>query len=143
MRKETNSHKPAGQRRTTNCVSDLGQVILEGNAQTEEPLKVKKYTSACPVLGLVPAVSWDGRPSVLGLVARRVVPAPLLLFLGVCSPHGSLRTESHSRAFLPRQQASCLSGDTSSHEVPGVLRLWCSSRVALLCAMDVHIHKPE
>ena len=27
-------------RRTTNCVSDLGQVTLKGNVQTEDPLKV-------------------------------------------------------------------------------------------------------
>ena len=106
MRKENHSRKPAVQRRTTNCLNDLRQVTLEGGAQTEEPLNVKKYSGACPVLGLVPAVSWDGRPPVLGLVVRRGVPAPLLLFLGVCSPHGSLRTESHSRAFLPCQQAS-------------------------------------
>ena len=67
MRKE--SHKPAGQRRTTNCASALGQVTLEGNAQTEELLKVKKYSCACPVLGLVSAFPWAGRPPVLGLVA--------------------------------------------------------------------------
>ena len=54
MRKENNSRKPAVQRRTTNCVSDLGQVTLEGNVQTEEPLKVKKYSGACPVLGWSP-----------------------------------------------------------------------------------------
>ena len=81
MRKENHSHKPAGQRRTT----DLGQATLEGNAQTEEPLKVKKYSGACPVLGLVPAVPWDGRPPVL---------AHLVLYAGAFSPHGRFRTES-------------------------------------------------
>ena len=32
----------------------------------------------------MPAVPWAGRPPVLGLVTRRGVPAPLLLFSGVC-----------------------------------------------------------
>ena len=61
MWKENNSREPAVQRRTTNRVSDLRQVTLGSNAQTEEPLKVKKYSGACPVLVLVPAVSWDTR----------------------------------------------------------------------------------
>ena len=65
--------------------------------------KLKRTTAACPVLGLVPAGAWDGRPPVLGLVARQGVPAPLLLFLGVCSPHGRICTESHSGAFLLNQ----------------------------------------
>ena len=79
MRKENHSHEPAGQRRTTNCEGDLGQVTLQGNAQAEEPHKVKKYSCACPVLGLVPAVPWASRPPVLGLVAQRGVPAHSLL----------------------------------------------------------------
>ena len=57
-----------GQRRTTNCVSDLGQVTLKGNAQTEDPLKDKKYNgslSSCGVgahrcLGRSPASFWVG-----------------------------------------------------------------------------------
>ena len=85
--------------------------------------KLKSTTAACPVLGLVPAVPRAGRPPVLGLVARQGGPAPLLLFLGVCSPHGRLGTDSHSGAFLLNQQVSCLTGDTSSYEIPGVLRL--------------------
>ena len=60
-----------GKRRTTNCVSDLGQVTLKGNAQTEDPLKVKKYNgglSSCGVgarrsSGRSPASSWVGRPA--------------------------------------------------------------------------------
>ena len=97
-------------------------------AGIEVTVRVKKKRRPVQLWGWCPPVLGVGRPPVLGLVTRRGVPAPLLLFLGVCSPHGRL----HSRAFLPRQQAPCLTGDTSSHEVPGVLRLWCSSRVALL-----------
>ena len=60
-----------GKRRTTNCVSDLGQVTLKGNAQTEDPLKVKEYNgglSSCGVgarrcLGRSPASFWVGHPA--------------------------------------------------------------------------------
>ena len=38
--------------------------------------KLKSTTAACPVLGLVPAGAWVGRPPVLGLVALRGVLAP-------------------------------------------------------------------
>ena len=69
MKKENNNHKPAGQRRTTNRVSDLGQVALDGHAQTEEPLKVEKVqrrlssagVGARRFLGRLPASSGVGR----------------------------------------------------------------------------------
>ena len=44
------------------------------------PTVLKSTMVACPVLGLEPAVPRGGRPPVLGLVARRAVPAHLLLF---------------------------------------------------------------
>ena len=58
-------------RRTANCVNDLGQVTLKGNAQTEDTLNVKKYNSglssswvgARRSSGLSPAISWVGRPA--------------------------------------------------------------------------------
>ena len=58
-------------RRTTNCVNDLGQVTLKGNAQTEDPLKVKKYHGGLSSSWVGAAVPRAGRPPVLGLVARR------------------------------------------------------------------------
>ena len=56
-------------RRTTNCVNDLGQVTLKGNAQTEDPLRVKKYNGgltsswvgARRSSGQSPTSSWVGR----------------------------------------------------------------------------------
>ena len=50
-----------------------------------------------------------------------------------------LRTESHSRAFLPRQQASCLTAEATSHEVPGGLRLWFSSSAARRASGASHL----
>ena len=119
------------QRRRTDFQNHVGP---ETDAR-EGPVKVKKQRSTCPVLGLVPTVAWDGRPPVLGLVALWGVPARLLLCTGARSPHGRLRTESHSRAFLPRQQASCLAGNTSSDEDLGVLRL-CLQRQTLCCGVE-------
>ena len=125
-----NSSKPAVQRRTTNCVNDLGQVTLEGNAQTEEPLKVKKYSGACPVLELVPTVSWDGRPPVLGLVARQRVPA-LAPLTGDCA---------QSLTLVPSCLVSrfpVLPGKPRSHEVPGVLRRRAPAlRQTLCCGVE-------
>ena len=74
-------------RRTTNCVNDLGQVTLKGNAQTEDPLKVKKYNG-----GL--SSSWVGRP------AR--VPAHLRLSSGARSTPKSWRTTSAARSHWRR-----------------------------------------
>ena len=58
-------------RRITNCVSDLGQVTLKGNVQTEDQLKVQKYNGglssswvgARRSSGRSPASSWVGRPA--------------------------------------------------------------------------------
>ena len=69
-------------------------------------------------------------PPTVGTVARQFWGwSPCGRCPHACSS-SRLRTESHSRAFLPRQQASCLTADATSHEVPGGLRLWFSSRVA-------------
>ena len=66
---ENNSHEPAGQRRTTNCVVDLGEAILESNAQPEEPRRVKKIqrsvktrVDAHQFSGWSPASPRVGRP---------------------------------------------------------------------------------
>ena len=42
--------------------------------EREGPVKVKKVAVACPVLGLVPAGSWVGRPQVFGLVGLARYP---------------------------------------------------------------------
>ena len=110
-------------RRTTNCVSDLGQVTVKGNAQID-PLKVKKYNgglSSCGVgarrcLGRSPASSWVGRPA-------GGCPHLCSSFWEFALLTGDYAQKSHSGAFLINQQVSCLTGDTSSYEIPGVLRL--------------------
>ena len=92
--------------------------------------KLKSTAARCPVLVLVPAVSWDGRPPVLGLVARRGVPA-LAPLTGDCAQSLTLVPSCHVSRF------PVIPGIPRSHEVLGVFRRRAPSlRQTLCCGVE-------